>query len=109
MPIITARTTQPKPISAAQLQGAIERGQSRMSTHSPATKVEYLEASHSLCLDFANNTTSLLSCQHYPEFASLPPTLLQQITVGLAGTALVLEEADLHVSVAGLLADCPQP
>ena len=55
----------------------------------------------------ADKTGILLPIDNYPEFAALSVAELRRIEIGYAGSALCLEERDLHVSIEGLVASSP--
>ena len=99
----TARTRAPEPVSQAKLDEAIARGEARRKASLQARGVEYLAASRALAIRFADQSAVLLPIKNYPELAQLSADALASIKVGLAGSALVLKEQDLHVSIAGMI------
>lgn len=101
---VTARTRAPELVSQAKLDEAIARGEARRKASLQARGVEYLAASRALAIRFADQSAVLLPIKNYPELAHLSADALANIKVGLAGSALVLKEQDLHVSIAGLVA-----
>ena len=59
--------------------------------------------SKSLLIGFADNSAVVLPVKNYPELAKLKRVQLENLALGFAGSALCLEEKDLHVSIAGLV------
>jgi hypothetical protein len=101
---VAARTRAPEPVSQAKLDEAIARGEARRKASLQARGVDYIVASRALAIRFADQSAVLLPIKNYPELAQLSSDALASIKVGLAGSALVLKEQDLHVSIAGLVA-----
>jgi hypothetical protein len=104
-PITTVKAHTPfdEPITAQVLEQAIERGKLRSRSGIHAQEVSYLSAQKALLIGFADHSALLLPVQNYPEFAALSAAQLRQITVGFGGSALCLDERDLHVSITGLV------
>uniref|UniRef100_UPI0039F04FF3 DUF2442 domain-containing protein n=1 Tax=Bordetella sputigena TaxID=1416810 RepID=UPI0039F04FF3 len=65
--------------------------------------MRYLPALKSLLISFMDRTALVLPVTNYAEFAELKIAELKRIEVGLAGSALCLNERDLHISIAGLV------
>jgi predicted Fe-S protein YdhL (DUF1289 family) len=62
-----------------------------------------LPALKSLLVSFADQTALVLPIKNYPELTDLKAVELKKIGVGFAGSALCLDERDLHISIAGLV------
>ena len=92
-----------EPVTDLGLRRAIERGQTNPRPSLRASTVKYLAASQALEIGFDDQSAVLLPITNYPEFAKLSPAELDRLTLGFAGSALCLEEQDLHVSIAGLV------
>lgn len=89
------------------LEQAIALGQKRRRSSLQAVEVTYMPGLESLAICFADKTGILLPIDSYPEFAALSVAELRRIEIGYAGSALCLEERDLHVSIEGLVASSP--
>jgi Protein of unknown function (DUF2442) len=92
-----------EPVTASVLAQAIERGRQRRSQGLHATSVAYLPALQSLLIGFADQSAVALPVKNYPELAELSAAELTRLALGYGGSALCLEERDLHVSIAGLV------
>lgn len=103
MKTIKAQDRFDEPVTEAGLQQAIERGQKRRTPGLHATHVQFLPAFQSLLIGFVDQSAVVLPVQNYPELAALGITELEHLELGFGGTALCLEERDLHVSIAGLV------
>lgn len=102
MSIVTARALFDEPVSDEVLRRAVERGQQRRpALH--ASAVQYVADSQSLRIGFSDLSAIILPVKNYPELAQLSGTQLDRLVLGFAGSALCLEEQDLHVSIAGLV------
>ena len=93
-----------QPVTPTSLKAAIERGQKRRSTELQARTVAYLEGAKSLMIGFSDDSAVLLPIKNYPELIMLQKADLSRLSLGFTGTALCLEERDLHISIAGLIA-----
>lgn len=102
MSIVTARALFDEPVTDEALRRAVERGrQRRPALH--ASAVQYVADSQSLRIGFSDLSAVVLPVKNYPELAQLSPAQLDRLVLGFAGSALCLEEQDLHVSIAGLV------
>jgi hypothetical protein len=101
---ITAKERVDEPVTAQVLHVAIERGQKRRTPELHARTVAYLTEAKSLMIGFIDDSALLLPIKNYPELAKLPKAELNQLSLGFAGSALCLDERDLHISIAGLIA-----
>nr|WP_198984313.1 DUF2442 domain-containing protein [Herbaspirillum sp. ASV7] len=104
MTTIKAKQRDNEPVTPASWERAVAEGRARRSTMLQATQVSYLPRQEALAVGFADNTAILLPINNYPELARLSAAELGRIVIGYAGSALSLEEQDLHVSIAGLVA-----
>lgn len=103
MKTVSAQERFDEPVTATVLERAIERGRKRSRQELHATAVQYLPALKSLLIGFADQSAVALPVKNYPELAKLSTAELDHITVGFGGSALYLDEHDLHVSIAGLV------
>jgi hypothetical protein len=71
--------------------------------------VQYLPAFKSLLISFADQSAVVLPVKNYPDLAELNTTELERLAVGFGGSALCLDERDLHVSIAGLVSASQPP
>ena len=102
MSIVTARALFDEPVTDEVLRRAVERGrQRRPALH--ASAVQYEADSQSLRIGFSDLSAVVLPVKNYPELAQLSHAQLDRLVLGFAGSALCLEEQDLHVSIAGLV------
>ena len=90
-------------VTATVLEQAIVRGRQQLSQGLHATAVQYLPAFKALLIGFADQSAVVLPVQNYPELAELSTTELEHLALGFGGSALCLDERDLHVSIAGLV------
>lgn len=70
--------------------------------HASALKI----ATHpnpALIISFADETSVSLPVSMFPEFSELKSAQLKRLELGFAGSAITLDEEDLHVSIAGLI------
>src|SRR3990167_5175367 len=91
------------PVTAKALAQAVERGSKRNDSGIRAASLRYLPLIKSLLVVFADKTAVALPVHNYPELSKLTVAQLKRVSLGIAGSALCLEEADLHVSIAGLV------
>lgn len=103
MTTIKAKERVDVPVTPAERVRAIKRGRSR-GPGFHATGVHYLPTNKLLFIELADGAGVGLSPERFPELASLSQAQLKRLTLGFAGSALCLEERDLQVSIAGLLA-----
>ena len=91
------------PVTGKVLDQAVERGTKRNNGGIRAASLRYLPLIRSLLVVFADKTAVALPVHNYPELSALTVAQLKRVSLGMAGSALCLEEADLHVSIAGLV------
>ncbi|MBW9335440.1 DUF2442 domain-containing protein [Herbaspirillum aquaticum] len=104
---IKAKKRDNPPVTDEVLEQAMALGRQRSRSGLQATRVTYLPSLEAIAIGFADKTGILLPIDHYPEFSTLSTAELGRIEIGYAGSALCLEERDLHVSIAGLVAASP--
>ena len=95
-----------EPVTAPVLAQAIKRGRQRRA-HQPAleaTSLRYVPAQQALHVAFADGSALVLPTKNYAELDALSAADLARLELCFAGTALCLEESDLHVSIEGLVA-----
>ena len=85
------------------LEQAIERGRKRRGQGLHATAVQYLPTLGSLLIGFKDYSAVALPVKNYPELAQLSRADLDRLALGFGGSALCLDERNLHVSIAGLV------
>lgn len=91
------------PVTGKVLALALERGSKRNDAGIRAASLRYLPLIKSLLIVFADKTAVALPVYNYPELSALTVAQLKRVYLGVAGSALCLEEANLHVSIAGLV------
>ncbi|MBV8648165.1 DUF2442 domain-containing protein [Paludibacterium sp.] len=101
MTVVKAKEPLDEPVTADVLAQAITRGHDRQSTSSHATSIRYLPAPRALLIGFANASPVMLPVANYPELATLDQAALERLQLGFGGSALCLEEQDVHISIAG--------
>ena len=104
MTSLKAQTRFDEPVTQDVLTHAIERGRKRGGVGVHATSVKYVPLLKSLLVSFADHSAVALPVKNYPELAALTAADLNKLTLGLGGSALCLDDLDLHVSLAGLVA-----
>jgi hypothetical protein len=92
------------PVTDQVLAKAIERGTKRKDAGVRAAALRYLPPMKALLVLFADKSAVALPVRNYPELSVLSVAQLKRVSLGMGGSALCLEEEDLHVSIAGLVA-----
>jgi len=92
---------QDRPVTEKELDAAIERGRKNGASR-PAVVHAKIE-NQQLGLTFATGVQVSIPLVLLPEFDGLSQELRSQLEVGFVGGGLVVEAADLHVSVQGIL------
>lgn len=92
-----------EPVTEAVLADAVDLGRKRRGMTLHAKGVGYLPELEGLVVSFADKTAVLLPVKKYAELARLNRAELERIKVGFGGSALCLDERNLHVSIAGLV------
>lgn len=92
-----------EPVTDDVLQRAIERGQQQRVHELQACNVEFDAGQHALMIGFSDQSAIVLPIKNYPELTDLSHAELARLSLGYAGSALCLDEQDLHVSIAGLV------
>ncbi|WP_137176192.1 DUF2442 domain-containing protein [Massilia sp. HP4] len=109
MKTIRSRKREGSAVTDAVRERAIEKGNLRAQCEPHATNVRYIPDSRSIALEFSDSTAVLLPIANYPELAPLSGSELARLTLGFGGTALCLEESDLDIAIAGLVAASALP
>jgi hypothetical protein len=109
MKAVKARERFDESVTATVLEQAIVRGCKQRSQGLRAMAVQYLPAFKSLLISFADQSAVVLPVKNYPDLAELNTTELERLAVGFGGSALCLDERDLHVSIAGLVSASQPP
>ena len=100
MKTIEAKAPLDRPLTAAALGEAIERGRAnRSGVNASCVSVE----GQHLVIGFEDGSAVVLPLKHYPEFGDFAEADFQDLQVGFAGTALCHEGKDLHLSIAGMI------
>lgn len=100
MKTIEAKAPLDRPLTAAALDEAIERGRAnRSGVNASCVSVE----GQHLVIGFEDGSAVLLPLEHYPEFGDFVAADFEDLRVGFAGTALCHEGKDLHLSIAGMI------
>lgn len=102
MTSVKAQSRFDEPVTQDALTRAIERGRKRGGEVN-ATSVKYVPLLKSLLVSFADDSAVALPVKNYPELAALTSADLNKLTLGFCGSALCLDDRDLHVSIAGLV------
>ena len=97
---VVARCWEDRPITEEVLRVAIERGEE--GEVRPTVVGARVENGH-LMLTFVTGAMVSIPLRLLPEFDELSSELQGQLEVGFVGQGLVVEAADLHVSVQGIL------
>ena len=92
-----------EPVTEEVLRRATERGQQRRRLALHASAVQYVADSQALTIGFSDQSAIVLPIKNYPELVKLSHAELGRLSLGYAGSALCLDEQDLHVSIAGLV------
>jgi hypothetical protein len=100
---VKAKETNDEVVTPTALARAIELGRTRRKSAPMAKSVCYLAEFESLAVRFADKVAILFPVKKYAEFARLNLSQLGRITIGFGGSALCLDEQDLHVSIAGMM------
>ncbi|MRW88609.1 DUF2442 domain-containing protein [Duganella sp. FT80W] len=103
MSMIKAKKIDDETVTESVLARAITKGKERRNSGLRAKGVRYLPEFKALAISFADQAAILLPVKKYSEFADLSIGELNRIEIALNGSALYLEERDLHVSIAGLV------
>lgn len=104
---IKAKKRDNPPVTDEVLDQAMTLGRQRRGADVQAIQARYLPALEAIAVVFADRSAILLPIDNYPEFTTLSTAELGRLEIGYAGSALCLEERDLHVSIAGLVAASP--
>jgi hypothetical protein len=104
MNTVVAKNRFDEPVTTDVLRRATARGQQRRALALHASALQYVADSQALTISFADQSALVLPIKNYPELASLSHADLGRLSLGYAGSALCLEDRDLHISIAGLVA-----
>jgi hypothetical protein len=92
-----------EPIAESVVTQAVAEGCRQAGAGVHASAVQYLSTYGTLVISFADQSAISLPTKNYPELAELSQTDLEHLSLGFGGSALCLDEHDLHVSIAGLV------
>lgn len=88
---------------------AVERGRRRMATEFRASSAQYDAKRDTIELTMVDGWGLVFRRQQIPEFAELDAHHMDALQVSPAGTAILVEESDVHVSVHGLVTSFISP
>ncbi|HEL4182682.1 TPA: hypothetical protein ACXJTM_003746 [Stenotrophomonas maltophilia] len=91
------------PVTEASLEEAIQRGKKSLRNTVRASAITYVPNERAFSLSFPDNISIHLPVSIYKEFSALSDESLGSVELGFAGSAVVLEKHDLHVSITGLI------
>jgi len=103
MTMIKAVTRFDETVTQDVLDQSMEHGRKRATGGVRATAVQYVPQLGSLLFSFLDHSAVALPVSNYPELAALAESDLYALSLGFGGSALCLEEKDLHISIAGLV------
>lgn len=92
-----------EPFSTESIQKAREAGKRRRESSIWATYVSYNCDDDRLVLELANGWALAIDRNRIKEFLKVLPEKMQNVRLSPAGTALHLDEFDIHISVEGLI------
>jgi hypothetical protein len=104
MKTIPARNDLGRVVTEEVRDEAIAKGLERSQWEPHAVSVQYLADRGAIALEFDDSSAITLPIGNYPYLRDLSREELSRLRVGFGGVALCLEERDLHVSIAGLVA-----
>jgi len=104
---IKARTDVYEPLTKERYDKEMEIGTKKLQEDGYAKSIVFDASSRVFIICFSDSTLVSLPVDDYPEFKSLTSSDLSKVRVGFAGSAICLDEHDLHVSIDGLLNDNP--
>ncbi len=91
-------------VTDAVLARAVARGVLLERKQVYAIAVKYLPARELLLITLVDGSAVALLVPLYPELDSLSPAERRRLQLGVGGTAICLDERDLHISIVGLVA-----
>lgn len=103
---IRARKRSGRPVTDEVWEEAIARGKRLYGSIRRARAVRFEGLNRELQIDFEDGDSVRLPVQRSLELASLSDDQLSRLEVGFAGKGLYLDEADLHVGIQSLIAEC---
>ena len=106
MTIIRARKRSGAPVTDEVLEEAIARGRRLYGSIRRAIAMRFDRLNRELQIDFEEGDSVRLSVQQSLELASLSDDQLSKLQVGFAGKGLYLDEANLHIGIQSLIAEC---
>ena len=105
---IKSRTHSNVEVTDEVLKRAILRGKSR-DGDLHAVRLQFVsKPSRAMHISFADKSGVVLPISLYPQLARLKTEQLERMSLGMAGSAVCLDEEDLHVSIAGMVAASQQ-
>jgi hypothetical protein len=103
MSIVVPKQPVDEPVTDAVMEEAVARGTLRRRQSMHAVDLAYLPESEALRIGFADHSAVILPLGIYPELAALSLEERVLLTLGYAGSAVCLEERELHISISGLV------
>lgn len=102
--IVSARKGSGRQVTDEVFEEAVARGKRLYGVIPQATAVRFDQSNRELEIDFQDQELVKLSVSRLKDLALLSDDQLSRLKVGFAGKGLYLDEADLHVSIQGLIA-----
>ena len=103
MSVVIPKQPVDEQVTVAVMEQAVARGAERRRQSLHAADLAYLPESEALRIGFSDLSAVILPLGIYPELAALSSEERARLTLGYAGSAVCLEERDLHISIAGLV------
>lgn len=82
-----------------------EYEQDHLKNKRMAESVVFNSAERTFCFTFNDKTQETIQIDNFEEFSGIPDKDLNKARLGFVGTALVLEDYDLHILIEGLIRD----
>jgi hypothetical protein len=105
MKIVNARNVSGMPVTDEVFEQAVARGRKLYGSIPRATRVHFDSLKREIEIFFEGQDQVRLPISQLKGFASLSDNQLARLEVGFAGKGLILEEADLHISIEGLITE----
>lgn len=103
MKTVVAKDQDDEVVTPAVLQRTVALGHKRKGGSIHAQSLRYLPEIRALMVGFADRSAVVLPVENDPELAALGDDDLKRMELGFAGSAVCLDDRDVHVSIAGLI------
>lgn len=104
MKIVSARKGSGRQVTDEVFEEAVARGKRLYGSIPRATAVRFDRSNREIEIAFQDQEFVRLSINQLKDLSSLSDDQLSRLAIGFAGKGLYLDEADLHVSIQGLIA-----